>query len=153
VPSKSECSQRTGLVSAILETIMVSELERSAIDFTRMWCALFVGDQPDIPRAMGYFADGATILVPHIPYRLTPEADEEEIHFSHLVDGRGHVHFWQVLEPHVAVVRDVAVVCYYARYNVGRQGESVIKCAKESLVLARTGDDWRIVHMHHSGAQ
>jgi hypothetical protein len=119
-----------------------------------MWCELFVGDNPDIRRAMQYFTESATILIPHAPYRLSPGADEEEIHFSHLVDGRGHVHFWQVLEPHVAVVAEgVAVVCYYARYNAGRKGESVIKCAKESLVLVRADDDWRIVHMHHSGAQ
>jgi ketosteroid isomerase-like protein len=128
----------------------MSALEQSAIDFTRMWCELFVGESPDIPRAMQYFIDDASILIPSLPYRLRRADDEQEITFSHLVDGCGHVHFWQVLEPAAIVHGDVAVVSYYARYNVGRKGESAVKCAKESLVLVRSGDDWRIIHMHNS---
>lgn len=127
-----------------------TELERSAVQFTRMWCELFVGETPDIAGAMGYFADDAAILIANLPYRLRPKEDSEEIHFSHLVDGRGHVHFWQVLEPAVTIVDNVAVVSYYARYNVGRKGESTIKCARESLVLARNDTGWRIVHLHNS---
>jgi ketosteroid isomerase-like protein len=130
-----------------------SELETSAVEFTRMWCGLFVGAKPDIRRAMTYFTDDASILVPHVPYRLGPAEDTEEILFSHLVDGRGEVHFWQVLEPRVYLVRDVAVVSYYARYNVGRKGESAIKCARETLVLTRSHHEWKIVHMHNSAAQ
>jgi ketosteroid isomerase-like protein len=129
------------------------DLERSAVEFTRMWCELFVGATPNISRAMGYVAETASILIPHVPFRLSRQADQEEIQFSHLVDGRGEVHFWQVLEPHVVLTGDVAVVSYYARYNIGRKGESVIKCAKESLVLVRQGGDWMIVHLHNSPAQ
>jgi ketosteroid isomerase-like protein len=132
---------------------MSSELETSALQFTRMWCALFVGDSPDIRRAMAYFAETASILLPNLPYRLGRDEDTEEVLFSHLVDGRGHVHFWQVLEPQTVLTKDVAVVSYYARYNIGRKGESAIKCAKETLVLLRTENDWRILHMHNSPAQ
>jgi ketosteroid isomerase-like protein len=129
---------------------MGSDPERSAVEFTKMWCNLFVGDEPDIQQAMAYFADAASILIPNLPYRLGREEDMEEILFSHRVDGRGHIHFWQVLEPRVVLVGDVAVVSYYARYNIGRTGESAVKCAKESLVLVRRGGDWTIVHMHNS---
>jgi hypothetical protein len=117
-----------------------------------MWCNLFVGHQPDIEGAMSHFADVASIVIPSLPYRLRRDEDKEEILFSHLVDGRGHIHFWQVLEPSVVVVGNVAVVCYYARFNVGRQNESTTKCAKESLVLVRHDDNWKIVHMHNSPA-
>jgi hypothetical protein len=131
---------------------MDSVTEQSAVEFTKMWCNLFVGDRPDVERAMAYFADEAAIVIPGVPYRLRRSEDQEEIAFSHLVDGRGHVHFWQVLEPHVVIAGNMAVVTYYARYNVGRLRESVIKCAKETLVLARDGAAWRIVHLHNSGA-
>jgi hypothetical protein len=130
-----------------------TDVETSAVAFTKMWCGLFVGHDPDIPRAMRYFSATASILIPGVPYRLTPESDREEILFSHLEDGRGEVHFWQVLEPQVVLCENVAIVSYYARYNVGRKGESNIKCAKESLVLLREGDSWTIVHMHNSMAQ
>jgi hypothetical protein len=129
------------------------DLEKSAVDFTRMWCELFVGDKPDIARAMSCFTDDASILVPGVPYRVRRDDDREEILFSHLVDGRGHIHFWQVLEPHVILVEPAVVVSYYARYNIGRKGESSIRCAKESLVLVRKDQDWRIVHLHNSAAQ
>jgi hypothetical protein len=131
---------------------MAADLERSAVEFVRMWCELFVGKTPDVARAMGYFRDEAAILIPSTPYRLTPAADREEIEFSHLADGRGEVHYWQVLEPHATVVDNVAVVSYYARYNVGRPGESTTKSAKESLVLVRVDGNWRIVHMHNSAS-
>jgi ketosteroid isomerase-like protein len=131
---------------------MDADLRESALEFTRMWCNLFVGDSPDIGKAMQYFEESASILIPSTPYRLRPEEDGEEIHFSHLVDGRGEVHFWQVLEAQVDLVGDVAIVSYYARYNIGRKGESVVRFAKESLVLIRRANDWRIVHMHNSQA-
>jgi ketosteroid isomerase-like protein len=129
---------------------MSTDAERTAVAFVRTWCNLFVGDQPDIASAMQCFDDGASILIPNIPYRLGRDEDHEEILHSHLVDGRGHIHFWQVLEPRVVVVGDVAVVSYYARYCIGRTGESTIKCAKESLVLLRHEADWKIIHMHNS---
>lgn len=129
---------------------MLSESERSVLDFVRTWCNLFVGDRPDIPKAMECFGEAASILIPNIPYRLGRVEDQEEIIHSHLVDGRGHIHFWQVLEPQVLVAGDVAVVSYYARYCIGRTGESTIKCAKESLVLRRHHADWRIIHLHNS---
>jgi Calcium/calmodulin dependent protein kinase II association domain len=148
--SGAESGWRLSVTFVILETVMASELERSAIEFTRQWCALFVGDKPDIRRAMDEFTDTASILIPNVPYRLTRRDDEEEIHFSHVVDGRGQVHFWQVLEPHVVMAGGAAVVSYYARFNVGRAGESVIRCAKESLVLVRAGTSWKIAHLHNS---
>ena len=110
------------------------------------------GDEPAIERAMQCFTDEASILIPSTPYRLRREDDQEEIHYSHLVDGRGHVHLWNVLEPQVSIAGDVAVVSYYARYCVGRRGESVIKCAKETLVLVCHEGDWKILHMHNSAA-
>lgn len=127
-----------------------TDLARSAIDFTEYWCKLFVGEHPDVDTAVGHFTEEAPILIPGLPYRLTRETDREEVVYSHLVDGRGHVHFWQVLEPRVTLAGEAAIVTYYARYCVGRVGESVIKTAKETLVLVPSQDSWRIAHMHNS---
>ena len=124
--------------------------QESAIEFTRMWCNLFVGDNPDIKKAIKYFDEKATILIPNLPYRINREEDEEEILFSHIKDGRGHIHFWQVLEPQVIQSGNISIVTYYARYNIGRKGESIVKCAKETLVLAKGENDWKIMHMHNS---
>jgi SnoaL-like domain len=131
---------------------MKSSTVESAIEFTKMWCNLFVGDSPKIKEAIDYFDEKAPILIPNIPFRLTRDADQEEVIFSHLNDGRGLVHYWQVLEPQVVEMGDVAVVTYYARYNIGRLGESKTQCAKETLVLNRTSPEskWRIAHMHNS---
>jgi ketosteroid isomerase-like protein len=129
---------------------MTSNLESSAEDFTRLWCSLFVGDTPDVARAIECFDEEATILVPGLSYRIGRDEDAEEINFSHLVDGRGHIHFWQVIEPRVQIIGDAAVVSYYARYNIGRAGESATRQAKETLVLTRQADDWKIVHLHNS---
>jgi ketosteroid isomerase-like protein len=133
---------------------MIKEIDKSAIEFTKMWCNLFVGDNPNIKKAIQYFDEGATIIIPNVPFRISRDEDEEEIHFSHIVDGRGHIHFWQVIEPKVIQFGDFSVVTYYARYNIGRKGDSVVKCAKETLVLVKNKDanDWKILHMHNSTA-
>jgi hypothetical protein len=133
---------------------MESKSKESAIEFIKMWCDLFVGEESEIEKAIQFFDPNATIILPSVPYRLGRKEDEEEILFSHLADGRGHIHFWQVIEPQVTQVSDIAVVTYYARYNIGRKGESLVKCAKETLVLAGGPDngDWRIIHMHNSAA-
>lgn len=125
-------------------------VNESAIDFTKMWCNLFVGDNPDIKKAINYFDEKATILLPNLPYRINRKEDEEEILFSHIKDGRGHIYFWQVLEPQVVQSGNIAIVTYYARYNIGRKGESVVKCAKETLVLTKDKNNWKIMHMHNS---
>ena len=131
---------------------MNSDLENSAIAFAKMWCNLFVGDEPDIERATRYFAVDASIWIPGVPYRIDREVDREEIVFSHRVDGRGHIHFWQVIEPNAVIVDEVGIVTYYARYNIGRRSESTTKCAKETLILRRDGEEWTILHMHNSPA-
>jgi ketosteroid isomerase-like protein len=125
-------------------------INNSAIAFAKMWCNLFAGDKPDIKKAIGYFDEKAIIMVPGSPYRLDRVQDEEEILFAHLVDGRGSIHYWQVIEPQVFQSGDFAVVTYYNRYNIGKKSESIIKCAKETLVLLKKENDWKIIHMHNS---
>lgn len=129
---------------------MDNNIEKSAVEFAKMWCELFVGENPDIRSAMNFFDEKATIFVPNTPFRIGKADDEEEINFSHLVDGRGQINFWQVIEPQVTCFGDNAIVTYHVRYNIGRKGESVMKYGKETLILVRNKDSWRIAHMHNS---
>jgi ketosteroid isomerase-like protein len=129
---------------------MKHQSENSAVEFAKMWCGLFVGDNPNIKKAIQYFDENATIMIPGAPYRFTRNQDEEEILFAHLVDGRGHIHYWQVIEPVAIETGNIAIVTYYNRYNIGKKGESVNKCAKETLILEKNNTEWKILHMHNS---
>lgn len=115
-----------------------------------MWCNLFVGEHASIEEAIAYFAEDASIFTPNLPYRIDRDEDHEEIVHSHRVDGRGLIHYWQVLEPTARIRHNVAVVTYYARYCIGREGETSTKTAKETLVLVPAGEGWTIMHMHNS---
>ena len=123
---------------------------QSAQEFVQKWSNLFVGSKPEIEKGIEFFSPDATVLLPGCPYRIDKESDKQQIAFSHLQDGRGKQHFWQVLEPRAQVYGDIAIVTSYARYNIGRDGESSTGHAKDTLVLRRKDNDWQIVHLHTS---
>jgi hypothetical protein len=94
----SKIGARSARGSSPPRSIIEVDLERSVVEFTKMWCNLFVDQE-----AMGYFAETRN-----------------------------------------------AVVSYYASYNIGCKGESMMKCAQESLALVRHDNDWRIAHIYNS---
>lgn len=98
------------------------------------------------------FVDPAiTVITPANPYRVIGLRDDrEEFEFS-LANGSSRVGYFQELDPHVAVHGDVAVVTYYSRGHYGTE-TSATRYFKETDVLVKRPDGWKLVHIHLSNA-
>ena len=92
-----------------------------------------------------------TVITPGNPFRISGVGpDRQEFEFS-LQRGTSRVGYFQEIDPQIAVYGDVAVVTYYSR---GHYGGDAGKTAyyKETDVLVRRDQSWKIVHIHLSSA-
>jgi len=96
-----------------------------------------------------FFDPQITVIAPGVPYRVIGIRDDrEEFEFS-LKRGVSRVGYFQELDPHVAVHGDAAVVTYYSRGFYGAESGTT-RYYKETDVLIRRDDSWKIVHIHIS---
>jgi ketosteroid isomerase-like protein len=104
----------------------------------------------DPERYFGYMAEELTVLTPSNPYRVEGlPADRAEFEFS-LRAGYSRVEFFQALQPRIQVYGDTAVVSYFSRGRYGPPGQAKLAYYKETDVLVRRADGWKIVHIHVS---
>ena len=105
----------------------------------------------DAERYFSYMDEALVVITPSNPYRIQGIALDREGFEYYLKLGSGRVNFFQELEPHIFINGDTAVVSYYTRGSYGI--DTGIKTAyyKETDVLVKRGDAWKIVHIHVSG--
>lgn len=106
----------------------------------------FAANDPD--RYFSFVDPEIVVLTPSNPYRVEGLQDDREEFEWGLRTGRSRVGYFQELQPLVRVHGDVAVVTYYSRGSYG-PGETVAYL-KETDVLVRRADGWKIVHIHVS---
>ncbi len=112
------------------------------------WNDVFEINLPD--RYFEFIHDDLTLFFPSSPYRIESKAsDELEFRWS-LSEGRTKIHFFQELQPLVQIWNNTAVVTYHSRMAVGKDGEEQIVYLKETNVLVKVDNNWRIVHIHVS---
>lgn len=104
----------------------------------------------DVERYFSFIGEDVTVLTPGNPYRVEGlPADREEFEFS-LRTGTTRVGYFQEMQPHVRVYGDTAVVTYFSRGSYGTGDKAKICYLKETDVLTRHQDGWKIVHIHVS---
>ncbi len=106
----------------------------------------------DVERYFSFIAEDITVLTPGNPYRVEGRpADREEFEFS-LRAGTTKIGYFQEMQPYVQVYGDTAVVTYFSRgcYGTGERAKTLY--LKETDVLARRQEGWKIVHIHVSAA-
>jgi ketosteroid isomerase-like protein len=104
----------------------------------------------DPAKYFSYIDPEIVVITPSNPYRVEGIAhDREEFDYS-LRTGVSRVGYFQELQRKVQLFGDAAVVTYYSRGSYGREGEQKVAYYKETDVLARRGDTWKIVHIHLS---
>ena len=104
----------------------------------------------DVETYFTYMDDDLVVIVPHSPYRIegiTP--DREGFEYS-LKVGSGRVGYFQALQPLIRVYGDTAIVTYYSRGSYGAEGQTKTAYYKETDVLVRRADGWKIAHIHVS---
>jgi len=97
-----------------------------------------------------FIDDDIVVLTPSNPYRIEGIRDDREEFEFGLRQGYGRIGYFQELQPRIDVFGDVAVVTYFSRGSYGAGDKSTTLYLKETDVLVRRGDAWKIVHIHVS---
>jgi len=97
-----------------------------------------------------YIDEDITVLTPGNPYRVAGiAADRQEFEFG-LQQGYSRVGYFQELQPEVRVFGEAAVVTYYSRGSYGPQDSARTLYFKETDVLVRRKNGWKLIHIHVS---
>lgn len=91
-----------------------------------------------------------SLLTPSNPYRVEGIADDRQEYEFGLKNGYAEVSLFQEFQPLVEVVGDMAYVTYYNRGWYGQGDRASMVYLKETDVLVRDGDRWKIAHVHVS---
>src|SRR5262249_7481589 len=102
----------------------------------------------DVEQYFTFIDQEITVLTPSNPYRIEGIADDREEFEWGLRTGTGKVGYFQELQPLVRVSGDMALVTYYSRGSYGGEGSGKTLYLKETDVLIRRHDGWKILHVH-----
>lgn len=122
--------------------------EREVWRVIRAFNQAFADNDPE--TYFQYIDEAITVLTPGNPYRVEGiRADREEFEFG-LQQGYSRVGYFQELQPEIRVFGEAAVVTYYSRGSYGPEGEARTLYLKETDVLVRREESWKLIHIHVS---
>jgi uncharacterized protein (TIGR02246 family) len=132
-PMTADVKQITGAILA---------RERAAID---RW------NRGDVEGTLELYADDVTYFDPITEKRLDGLTSVAE-YFRAFFAGKVDIPRYEILNPHVITDGNLAVLCYnLANYIRAADGSETAGTAWNSTqVYRRTGDEWRVVHVHWS---
>lgn len=104
----------------------------------------------DVETYFTFIDEDITVLTPGNPYRIEGLADDRAGFEFGLREGYTRISFFQEMQPQVRVLGDTAVVTYFSRGRYGAGDKAYTAYLKETDVLVRTGNGWKIVHIHVS---
>lgn len=117
------------------------------LEVIRAFNDAFAANDPD--AYFRYIDDDIVVLTPSNPYRVEGiEDDRAEFEWG-VRSGRSRVGYFQELQPSVRIFGDVAIATYYSRGSYGP--EQTMAFLKETDVLVRRAEGWKITHIHVSG--
>jgi ketosteroid isomerase-like protein len=106
----------------------------------------------DVEGYFSYIDPEITVLTPANPYRIEGIADDREEFVWGLRAGTGRVGFFQELQPFIRISGNMALVTYYSRGSYGSEGAEKTLYLKETDVLIRRQQEWKILHIHVSAS-
>jgi ketosteroid isomerase-like protein len=104
----------------------------------------------DPAKYFSYIDPDITLITPSNPYRVEGIRDDREEFEYGLKNGSGRVGYFQEMQPKVQLFGEIAVVSYYSRGSYGPEGQEKVRYYKETDVLHKKNDKWKIVHIHVS---
>jgi ketosteroid isomerase-like protein len=147
------------LVSAIAGTerwtnrkmTTISTDEAAVLDVIEQFNNAFAAN--DVEKYFSYIDSDITVMTPSNPYRVEGIKDDRAEFDYSLKTGASRVGYFQEMQPKVQLLGNTAVVTYYSRGSYGPEGQQKICYYKETDVLARKADGWKIVHIHVSNTR
>lgn len=135
-------------VENTMQASPMSEQEREVWRVIEEWNAAFAAN--DAERYFTYIDADITVMTPSNPYRVEGLADDRLEYEFGLRAGYSRVSLFQEIAPLVKVYGDFAYVTYFNRGYYGPEGDAQMAYLKETDVLRKTPDGWKIVHIHVS---
>lgn len=136
----------TPFTSAMIEQDASKHAEEEVLAVIRAFNDAFEANDAD--AYFRHIDDDIVVLTPSSPYRVEGLADDRAEFEWGVRSGRARVGYFQELQPSVRVYGDIAVATYYSRGSYGP--DQTVAYLKETDVLVRRGDGWKITHIHVS---
>ena len=125
---------------------MSSQAEQEVLKTITTWNDHFANNRTD--EYFKFLSDDVTLFIGSSPYRIDGiNHDREEFEFA-LNQGWTRVGYFQMLQMDIRVYGETAVATYHTRGGYGLEPKTVF--VKETNVLVKQGNDWKIVHIHVS---
>ena len=122
--------------------------ESQVLDVIEGFNNAFAANDPE--KYFTYIDPEITVITPTNPYRVEGIVDDRA-EFEHgLRMGTSRVGYFQEMQRKVQMLGNSAVVTYFSRGSYGREGQEKVCYFKETDVLTRREDGWKIVHIHVS---
>ena len=123
-----------------------AQTEQEVLDVIEAFNRAFADNDPD--RYFTFIDEDITVLTPSNPYRVEGIPDDREEFEWGIRTGKSRVGYFQEMQPRVQLYGDVAVVTYFSRGSYGP--EETVAYLKETDVLVKREDGWKIAHIHVS---
>lgn len=107
----------------------------------------------DAKKYFTYIDPEITVITPSNPYRVEGITDDRAEFEYGLKTGVSRVGYFQEMQPKVQLFGNLAVVTYYSRGSYGPEAQEKVSYYKETDVLVRRTDGWKIVHIHVSATR
>lgn len=104
----------------------------------------------DAARYFTLMDDELTLFTPANPYRVEGIDDDREGFEAGIRAGYARVEYFHELQPRIQVFGDVAIVTYHSRGRYGVDAQAKTLYYKETDILIRRDEQWKVVHIHVS---
>lgn len=115
------------------------------------WNNAFEANDPE--RYFEFIDPEITVLTPPNPYRIEGLPIDRREYVFGINRGYSRVALFQELQPHVVVHGDMAFATYFNRGWYGPDEAGAMAYLKETNVLIRRDDEWKILHIHVSATK
>jgi len=122
--------------------------EKEILAIVKAWNDSFTRN--DNETYFTYIHDDLTLFIPSSPYRIDGKQDDKDEFDWSLSKSRTKVHFFQEMQPKIQIYGDTAVVTYHNRGAYGPDGSEQVYYLKETNVLIKENEKWKIIHIHTS---
>jgi ketosteroid isomerase-like protein len=107
-------------------------------------------EKNDVETYFSFIHPDLSLFIPQSPYRVdSKDVDIAEFKWS-LQSGASKVSLFQELQPAVQVVGDLAFVTYHNRGVYGPEGQEAMAYLKETDILIKDKNQWKVIHIHVS---
>ena len=141
-------AQQDALVNNPYHNVQWGDEEREVWRVIEEWNAAF--SRNDVNTYFGFVDDEITVLVPGNPYRVEGIFDDREEFEFGVAKGYSRVSLFHEMQPLVVVKGDMAFVSYFNSGYYGPEGGGKMIYLKETDVLVKRDDGWKIIHIHVS---